>query len=479
MIAFAVMSVVFVGVMLADRAATYWTLAAQTSGAALYEARADLDDVRSAAGSDFYRVVSSVVPDRGATCLSGGPCYDIRRVVTDLSTCAKYAETRLERRLAGYPAMATSLSAYLANPSEVSALGGDCALSYPDGDWTRPAMRYQADPGGGDPTGIDVVHGVAYVTENAVPYLRIVSAGSPVVFANAFQGLGPFNAIDVARDAATGRTYAYVAAVSPQFQIVDVTDGVNPTLAGSAALNGVTATGAQTQGWRIFFYDRKVYVMTRFLSGSSPEFHTFDVGDPEHPSEIGAGFKLNTSVYGIVVRDGLLRGTVRRFAYLATTSPSGELKVLDVADPARPIIAASCDLPGDHQATSLFILGNTLYVGRDNVPGGGADLYAFDAADPTSPAFCAWLGKTDIATDRYSRHVEAVRASGPYLFVATTNTTNAHGQVQVRNADPTTNFALIATYDMPGLAENALDLDDDSLYTASTSSPQVRVLRAP
>jgi hypothetical protein len=113
------------------------------------------------------------------------------------------------------------------------------------------------------------------------------------------------------------------------------------------------------------------------------------------------------------------------------------------------------------------------------VPSGGEDLYAFDASDPTAPSFCVPIAKTDITTDGYSRHVESLRASGPYLFVATTNTTNAHGQLQIRNANPTSGLALLGTFAIPGLAENALDLENNSLHAASTASPQLQSIVAP
>jgi hypothetical protein len=480
MIAAALMSVVFVGALLADRGVTYWTLSAQTGGETLASAQSDAVAAQSSADRDFFHVVSSFVPDAGtAPCAPNVPCDGIRRTVTDFSPCAKEVRTETERQIFAEPEQTAALTVDLADPAEATALGGDCDFSAPDGDWAAPTLRSSFAAGSGSLTGLDVFHGIAYATADVAPFLRIVTTDGPVAFANGFMGAGPFNDIDVAQDVASGHIYAYVAAVSPQFQIIDVTDPANPRLAGSATLADVTLTGAQAQAWRVTVYDRTAYVAARYMISANPELHLFDVSTPSAPREIGAGFKLSTSVYDIIINDQLTAGVRRRFAFFATTSPAGELKVFDVTDSAAVAAVASCDLPGDEQATSLFLLGTVLYVGRDTVPNGGADLYAFDASDPTASSFCVPLGKTDITTDHYSRHVEALRAAGPYLFVATTNTTDAHGEIQVRDSDPTTDFTLLGTYEIPALAEHALDFDDDSLYAAGTASPQVQTLAAP
>lgn len=474
MIAFAILAVVFSGVVFASLGAQYWIVTLDTSHEGLFSASRNIGEVRALAQHDFLAAtssssVSSAEEDCGATL-----CYYTERSVEDISSCSKEARVFVSWRVPRYPTSTTAMHTSLTHVPAILALGGDCALASLDGEWESIHEIHSAALSG-TPVGIDSLNGASYVIENAPPTFRILH--DTVDGAYTPPDNAAFNAVDVARDFFTGRTYAYLAATSTQLRIVDVTDASSPTLAASIGLSGV-ATGAEA-GWRLQYYDRRIYIVTRFSSRpSSPEFHVFDVADPTFPQEIG-DYKLNTSAYAILVRDQYAGGVLRRIAYIGTTHSSRELIALDVTDPHNITQKAVCDLPSTQQATALFILGNTLYVGRENVPSGGEDLYAFDAADPTRPTFCAPIAKTDINNDSFSRHVQAIRGSGEYLFVETNNTTNAHGNIQIRSADPETDLELLSVYAITNLPENGIDLDGDTkaLYAASAgASPSLHVL---
>ena len=153
--------------------------------------------------------------------------------------------------------------------------------------------------------------------------------------------------------------------------------------------------------------------------------------------------------------------------------------MLDVTNPAAVSVLKTCDLVGNHQVYAVYALGNTLYVGRDTVPGGGSDLLSLDISDPTNVTFCTPTGQADVS-DFYSRKVLSIKASGSLLFVATTNTTDAHGEIQVRPADPATNFSpVISTFSIPSLLPSSIDVDGDNMYTAAATSPQLQVLYSP
>lgn len=480
MMAFAIMMIVLTGVVTANFGAQYWTLTSQTSNEALYKAKTQLESLSATAKQNFYQATSSpLMADPDATCLSGGLCYFIQNSVTDISSCSKYAQSFVSWQVSGYLTSTTSLFSYLTNPTEALLLGGDCILNYPSGPWTNP-VAYTGNLGSGNYTGIDALGGVSYIIKDQDPYLAIASSsGAMINFANNFHGSVLFNAIDVARDEATGRIYGYMAAASPtmQLQVIDLTDMNNPTTVASTSLSGVDPAGSNPQGWRIFYYGQKVYIVTRYTAG--PEFHIFDVSNPASPLEIGSGFKLNTSVYGMAVRDQYSGGTIHRFVYLATTYSSKEVRVLDVTNPQNvfEVTNAATDLPGDYKAAALFLIGNKLYVGRDAVPNGGEDLYALDVSNPLASVAgtgLAVLGKTDIDTDSYSRHVQDIKVAGQYLFLATNNSTNIHGQIQIRNADLVTNFALIGTISIP-LIGGGLDFGGKYLYTIQNTSPQLQI----
>lgn len=491
MIALTILTIVLSGVVVADFGAQYWTITAQTSNEALYKAKMRLEGLKSASKQNFFDATSSpLAADVDASCATGGLCYFVQNLVTDISSCSKYATAAVSWQVGGYPKTNTSLFTYLTNPAEAVAQGGDCLLNWPQGTWTHPDTLY-AKTLRGNPTSVDVFGGVAYMTMSQSPYLAVRQANDvdgPNLFQNSFQSAIAFNGLDVVRDLATGRTYAYLAAADAvtQLHVVDVTDSNNPLLVARSALLGVTTTSGAPNGWRVRYYGQKVYLTTLFNvapGGEQPELHVFDVSRPTAPFEVGRE-TLSTSVYDIAVRDQVLPvdGKTHRLAYLATTNQAGELRVLDVTDPKNISTLATCDLPGNYPARAVYLLGNVLYVGRDNVPSGGADLYSFDAQNPSATSFCTPTGQVDINTsDGYSRKVLSIRASGPLLFVATTNTTGAHGTVQIRPTDPITNFSpVVGTVDVPGLVAGGIDLDGNYLYTASQgSAQQLQVIESP
>lgn len=481
MLAVSLAGAALAGALLTERGATAWMQSSLAQLHALPKVAQEMAALEAQSENDFFHIVSSFTKDN-PQCAAVDGCDGMRRTVTEVSTCAKVVETQAETHRPGRPVNAVSSATLLTDFAEIAALGGDCSLVPTSGDWSNPLLANATDLGGGTPTGIDALDGVTYVAEDAPPYLRIVTRDGVVTFTNGFVGNGPFNDVDVTSDIATGRIYAFVAAIAPQLQIIDVTDPSVPVLIGSAPLAGVTLKGAQAGAWRVMVYGGTAYVAARYMLAANPELHLFDVSDPASPREYGSGYKMSTSVYDMVVHEQVvpsMNGARHRLAYMATTSPAGELKVFDVTLPTSPTPLASCDLPGSYQANALALLGTTLFVGRDNVPGGSEDLYAFDAADPASTAFCTPVAKTDIGTDGFSRHVQALRASGPFLFVATNNTTNAHGQVQIRSAEPKNLLALLGTFSVSGLAEHALDYDDATLSAASAASPQLVQLHTP
>lgn len=460
-IALAILSIVLFGVAAAENSNQYWIVGAQSALTSLEKAREMFETYRQTAATDFYSITIAS-----------------STLVTDISSCAKQVVVSSSWQTLGYPTSTESVEGALYGESELLKEGGDCLLNVPKGAWTHPTAL-QTTNISGNPTDIDTFKGISYLTTDQSPYLGLISSHA-ISFANGFADTVPLSAIDVARDGA--HVYAYIAAAtsSKPFQILEVTDPQNPVLLSQSGLQGVTITSTQANGWRVFYYDHSAYVLTRFISGFSPELHVFDVSDPTHPIEKGQ-YKLSTSAYALIARDQLVSGTAHRFLYLATTLDAKELMVLDVSNSAHitEVTGASCALPGTQQAYALALTGNTLYVGRDAVSN-GEELYAFDVSNLLAATSCPpLLGKADIQTDSFSRHIQAIRVSGPLLFLATNNTTNAHGQVQIRNSDPKSNFALLGTYSIPRLSEQGIDLDSDLLYTIATGTPQFSALASP
>jgi Tfp pilus assembly protein PilV len=421
MIALTIMVIVLAGAVGANFAAQYWTIASETSNEALYKAKTKLENYRALVKQDFYQATSSpMLPD---ACVPGQLCYFTGSVVTDISSCSKYVQSSAHWQVESYPTTTTALFTNLTNVPETIAQGGDCLLQEPAGDWASIAASSTADFSPGNPTGIDTLNGNVYMTEDRSPWLEVKSATS-TSFSGCTGGCaGPYNALDVARDVSTGRVYAYVAATTTsQFQIIDVTDPTNPNWVASAPLSGPLS-----EGWRIAYYGRKVYITSRYIVGASPEFHIFEVSNPYHPVEIGSK-DVNTSPYGIVVRDQMFGGSLRRFAYLAATHDLKEVIILDVTDPAAIGTPVSVDLPevgcalaDAPDATTLSLLGTTLWVSREHSSSCSSvpSLYAIDVSDPTHPTIAAQINTGSTIT--------GLRVSGNRAYLETSSWANAPG----------------------------------------------------
>lgn len=439
MIALTIMIIVLAGSASANFAAQYWSITSETSNEALYKAKTTLENFRALVKQDFYQATSS--PILPSACVIGQLCYHTESAVTDISSCSKYVQSKISWQVDRYPTTTTALFTNLTNVPETIRLGGDCLLQEPTGNWTSIIASSTTDFTPGNPTGIDVLNGNVYITEDQAPWLESKSATS-TSFSGCTGGCaGPYNALDVARDLSTGRVYAYVAATTTsQFQIIDVTDPGVPNWIASVALSGPLS-----QGWRIAYYGQKVYITSRYIVGTSPEFHVFDVSNPYHPTELGTK-DIATSPYAIVVRDQMLGGSLHRFAYLATTHDFKEVMILDVTDPAAIGAPVTVDLPEPGcglsdapDATTLSLLGTTLWVGRERSASCASlpSLYAINVADPTHPVIATQLNTGSTIT--------GLKVSGNRAYLETSSWASAPGT---------------------GL----LDIDGDYAYAARTSS---------
>ena len=483
MIAFAILAIVLSGVILADFGSQYWTITSQTSNEALYKAKIGLENLRAASKRDFLSATSTPYAPSDGSCTPNSLCYWLQTSVTDISACSKYASSTISWQVSGYPTTTSTLFTTFSDTQGVILRGGDCGLNWPSGDWTNPQSASSANLAG-SPSSIDALNSAIYVSETSAPYLEAVKDGS-VYGCPAAVCTDPLNAIDVARNLNPNQpfTYAYTAASSTtdQLQIYDVSD---PTNIFRAAALTLMPSGSYPQGWKLAFYDRSIYILTKETSG--PELHVVDVRTPTSPAELGSGTELGFTATDIIVRDQIYGGATHRLAYIASANNNEQLSVWEVPSNTNPnipatLVKACANVAGGASSQSLStlsLIGTKVYLGLD-VASGNDDLYAFDTTDPTSPSFCTPVGHTSVDNDgghsNYSRHVTGIRASGPYLFVATTNSTHAHGEIQVRNADPSTNFALLGVYDDPTLTDNSMDFDSDTdrLYVADGAAVHI------
>lgn len=378
--------------------------------------------------------------------------------VADISVVIRYAS--------GWGrAVSMPLWTAVSDPSEAARLGNDCMSAIPPPD-IGPLPKPTTTPLSGVATALDALDGLIYIGLAEPPYLMVVdmrSGGSLVPFDNDFSLPAAPNDLDaIAWDGNDGRhvaVYAALASTTSQLATVDLTKPSEPTLTTLATLAGVDPFGSYPQGWRIRYYDGRVYEATRETSG--PELHSFDATDPLHLLELGTGMKIGITLNAIALDESPDRS--KRYLFAAADRVAGEVAVYDATDPnasgaIQEIPIDRTDLPGTQNGESLALIGRKLYVGRTSVLG-GADLYVFDAATPDTSL--AMLGSADAGA--------GIASILPWGRFAIIGSTKASSPIQVWDiASSTSMHALSGSALAPGRA-TGLDLSGLMLYAISGS----------
>jgi hypothetical protein len=300
--------------------------------------------------------------------------------INDISPCIKEI---LNDTSWGTQGRSLTFGTAISNINLARELGGDCDPIPPSSNWIKPkALSSHSFVTSGKPVAIDVLNKIVYITDDAGS-LQIYDASMETEGnAGAFT-ITPYidttgkilNDVDVAN--IEMHRYAFVARhdVTSQFQVIDVTTpgtystSSNKTLSGNRPPNG-----SFPQGWRVFYFDKKVYVTTRETAGS--EFHIFDVSTPLSPIEIGPGFEVNGTANDLLITAIRLSNHTYKLAFLATDRSSNEIMILNVTNPNSPSLLTSIDLPSTTDALCLQLLGNTLYIGRQKTSG-NPELYVY------------------------------------------------------------------------------------------------------
>jgi hypothetical protein len=360
------------------------------------------------------------------------------------------------------------------------SLGGDCGLGTVVGSWVAPKKFAEGSLSLGDPIAIDELNGLLYGGSTEFPYFFVVDTKTLVPgrnaamftsFANGFSMPAPVVAVDaVVWRGSSGETrqYVYVAldATSSQMAVIDVTDPYNPVQVATRTLNNIVSNGSEPGGHKLYYYDDRLYVLTRYTAG--PEMHTFDVSVPSNPIELGGGVELGVTVNGFAVEERFT-DVRRRFAYMATSQRTGELKVYNITDPASvgaavEVPAARQDLPGAQNGLSVYPLGNRLYFGRASTPA-GPDVYIFDSTDPL-------VGLPIVAAQNIDAGVSSLIVVGPLMFVATPKSKK---EIQIWNVSDVT-VSLVSTYTLGSAVFGGFDYAAGVLYATGQGSSSVEVL---
>ncbi len=483
LIAFAVLILTLTAVIMIGFGNQSVSVDAETNNEALYRAQKILEDARAASRDDFFSVTTASSSET-----ISGLTYKKLLVVNDITPCKKQATSTVLWSLSPLRTQSIDLSTFLTDIAGTLALGGDCATQAPNKKWDNP-QRFAFDTlSPGKSTAIDVLSEIAYLGQDKKPFLSIADTQGAILdvnnrqdffvsFDNSFNSDGKtidqINDIDVYVDPSSGKTYALIAMASStaQFAILDVTDIKNPKIIAKRQLTGVLPTGSQPGGHRIYYYQNKGYIVTRETSG--PEFHIFDLSNPNNPLEIGTGTKLNgcTPPNGTTVNDFVIQNGV---AYMAAEKENCELLIYDVSNPAsiKYLAEASVDLPGNQDGFSIFILGNKLYFGRQST-GSGPEFYIFNTTNVLSQV----NGLPTIGVPKeIGSDVIDIYIVGNFGFLVTTKTKE---EFQVYNISVPANISVIKKYNFGNIIQGGLDYENDFIYTTGDATPNFQILYSP
>jgi Tfp pilus assembly protein PilV len=479
LIAFSVLILSLTAVIMVTFGSQSVVIDSQTNHSALFKAQGILEASLAASINDFDSVVNST-----GTWVNG-ITYNTSTVISNETQCAKQISVNVAWAAEHGRPLTTTLSSTLTNVPLMLALGGDCASDLPAGGWTLPTTMGSIDLGPGEAaTGIDVINKIVFLSAEASaaakPDFFVVDATdgtnpnftmpAPDYGLNTGPGL---NAIDVVRDQTTGKIFAYVAnnKTSQQLQIIDVdavNNFVNPTIVGSVSLQPAPL-GTNSEGRSIFYYDKKVYIGTNYLPAippnpPRPEFHIFDVSDPTLPVEIGS-YDVNHNINNIIVNG--------RYAYLATSDNFGEVWILDISNPASPTFVSNFDATGNEDGESIYLVGSTLYLGRDQAPSSRPDFYILDI---TNPASIGVLGSKNLSMNPGTAKVSAIRVSGRFAFLATSNSNQEFLVFDVSNPANIPPTIISNNFNFPQVA-TGVDFENSIIYSSVRSHDALRIIR--
>lgn len=141
--------------------------------------------------------------------------------------------------------------------------------------------------------------------------------------------------------------------------------------------------------------------------GTDPEFYIVNIADPQNVI-LGGSYNVAAHVNQIYVNGN--------YAYLATSSDSEELVVLDISNKANPTKVATYNIPENWDGQSVAGQENKVYLGtyyNSNNGGKDPEFFILDVSNPTN---IQELGSYDVEGSVYG-----IKISGDRAYLATSN----------------------------------------------------------
>jgi hypothetical protein len=246
-------------------------------------------------------------------------------------------------------------------------------------------------------------------------------------------------------DATQKKIFVAINAPVNQFQIINTEDPKHPTIESIATLPGVT--GSFPGAISISYFNKKIYIGVHRTAGR--EFHVYDVSSPS-PLWLGS-IELNHNINAIAIQEP--------YAYLATSGNTKDLIILDIHDPKAISIASTLDLPGNEDALSLFLTGNSLFMGRKkSLRNSEPDFIRIGIENPHEP--------TIVQSHAFKKDILGIRVIGNTTYLVTQDTLASLLVVNIENTDQ---VIVKHTVSLPGTAYN-LDISSSTLSVQSSTA---------
>lgn len=204
----------------------------------------------------------------------------------------------------------------------------------------------------------------------------------------------------------------------------------NPGSFGSIDVSGADGTGIAA---RWVSGHRYVFLTADPSSSAKEDLYIFSADTPNSPTLVAA---INTGkgLNDIVVADG--------YAYVVQNDKTNQLQVINVTDPANPVVETSVPLPGVDQNGSfpqgrtITYLNDRVYIGTKETA--GPEFHIFDVSTPASPVHLGSLEVTHNVNDII------VRGSTAYLA-----TSANHGELVLLNIATPGSLSLPPSFSTP------------------------------
>ncbi len=163
----------------------------------------------------------------------------------------------------------------------------------------------------------------------------------------------------------------------------------------------------------------------------TPDFAIVDISNPANPILAGSlsltGIPANIAVSG-------------NYAYAASRDNNQELQIINISNPLSPSVVGTFNAAGTADAVGVYVVGTTVYLVR--LSSTSDELIVINAINPAAPSLYGSLNLNANANEIF--------VSGNYAYIASGHNTQ---ELQVVNiANPLTP-AFVASLDLPGTVD--------------------------